>query len=402
MPHPEFYLDRRKGAVAYALRDEFSDTLAAGAFLGQPAVPGPGTRQGVDTNGIMSSAGGVMVVNGTPAANDRYHLGSVARVAGRGFKVIVPTITTPGSAFTIRIGWSVDGTTTLTGAPGIDYGDATTIRMKDGAGVGVYQVPIGAAPHTHASVLRATGGFIFSVISGQYILLYIAPTTSTTPMFPKMILAAASAVNFTYDSHRIPQSPYIPTPLAYAAFGGGDGALGNTDALGPDGQGSPVAAWVDQVGTWAIASGKATASALAGGLAIATVPTASADAHISIALTRAGGSVGGIARYQDSSNYLRFSHDGTNVLCEQVVAGVPTTLRTGAAAFVASALIYLRVTGTTGWLFYNNVAVGASFTVPASTQKNHGLYTTDVTNTMDAFEAFPDGTSGEHGRLAAI
>jgi hypothetical protein len=156
------------------------------------------------------------------------------------------------------------------------------------------------------------------------------------------------------------------------------------------------------VGTWAIASGKATASALAGGLAIATVPTSSPDAHIRIALTRAGGVVGGVARYQDSSNYLRFTHDGTNALCEQVVAGVPTTLRTGAAAFVADALIYLIVSGTTGWLFYNNVAIGASFTVPASVYKNHGLYTTNTGNTMDNFEAFPYGTDDEHAILKVM
>jgi hypothetical protein len=112
--------------------------------------------------------------------------------------------------------------------------------------------------------------------------------------------------------------------------------------------------------------------------------------------------VGGIARYQDSSNYLRFSHDGTNTLCEQVVAGVPTTLRTGAAAFVADALIYLRVTGTTGWLFYNNVAIGASFAVPDSIYANHGLYTTNTGNTMDNFEAFPDGTGGEHVQLGVM
>jgi hypothetical protein len=385
---------------SYLLRDEFTDTLAAGAVNGTPAVPGPGTRTVVDTNGIMSTSGGVLVVNGTPAANNRFHLGSVARVAGRVFKGTFPAMTTAPFAV-IEFGWSIDGTTDVNGVPGIDYSSTTVIRPRDGISA-KYSFTMGAAPHSVALVLRATGGWSFALVGGKWVMLYIHPTNATATLFPKIMLTGASAVNFTHDSFRVPQSLYIPTPLAYAAFGGANGPLGNTDVLGPDLQLSPVLAWADQVGTWAIATNKATASALAGGLAIATVPTSSPDTHIRIALTRAGGSVGGVARYQDASNYLRFSHDGTNALCEQVVAGVPTTLRTGAAAFVASALIYLRVSGTTGWLFYNNAAVGASFTIPASTQKNHGLYTTNTGNTMDNFEAFPDGTGSEHAFLGLI
>src|SRR3990167_2344314 len=45
-------------SIPYLLDDEFTDIKAAGAFLGTPAVPGPGDRQGVDTNLIMSTAGG--------------------------------------------------------------------------------------------------------------------------------------------------------------------------------------------------------------------------------------------------------------------------------------------------------------------------------------------------------
>lgn len=207
---------------------------------------------------------------------------------------------------------------------------------------------------------------------------------------------AANPQNF--DRVHIPQSLYIPS-LWYDSFTRADGALGSSETTGPDGQATPATAWVNQTGTIGVTGNAAQATALAGGLALATIPTTYADVHVRAALTRAAGNIGINARFQDTDNYLRAYHDGTNVVCQQVVAGTPTTLRTGAAAFVASAYIYLIVRGTTGWLFYNNVAIGASFTVPSSTQTAHGLYTTDLGNTVQAIEMWPDGGGGEHAAL---
>src|SRR3990167_9656089 len=98
-------------SIPYLLDDEFTDIKAAGAVNGTPAVPGPGTRVLVDTNLIMSTAGGVLVVNGTPAGNDRYHLGSVARVAGRVHLVSFLAVTTFGGGGSTRFGLFSNGTT---------------------------------------------------------------------------------------------------------------------------------------------------------------------------------------------------------------------------------------------------------------------------------------------------
>src|SRR3990167_2893172 len=239
--------------IPYLLDDEFTDIKAAGAVNGTPAVPGPGTRVLVDTNLIMSTAGGVLVVNGTPAANDRFHLGSVARVAGRVFKVTFPTVTTISVAGVDKFGFASDGTTGTSLNPGLDHATTTTIRIKDGTGA-AYTFTIGAAPHNLAMVTRAVGGWSFALVGGNWIMLYIHPSGSGATPFPKIIYAA-NAINITVDNFRVPQQLYIPTPLAYAAFGGGDGALGNTDATGPDGQTSPVLAWTGE--TWAIATNKA-------------------------------------------------------------------------------------------------------------------------------------------------
>jgi hypothetical protein len=385
---------------SYLLRDEFTDTLSAGSVNGTPAVPGPGgARLVVDAENKLSLSGGNAVFSGgkiTPAYGDPgLWYGGISRIAGR---LIAAKMTrnsgTGGFGFDTGQsgGFSAGGAAMdLTGTTLRDPLNSVTIGLAT-AGIS-YQFAIS---------LRSSGAFHFVRGGTEYPdwrLLWIHNIGSTATLYPSLL---SFDISGNCDYLRIPQSLYIPTPLAYAAFGGADGPLGNTDAVGPDGQVAPVLAWVDQVGTWAIASGKATASALVGGEAIATVLTTSPDIHIRAKLTRAGGNVGIIARLQNSSNYLRAYHDGTNAVCQQVVAGVPTTLRTGAAAFVASAYIYLIVSGTIGWLFYNNAAIGASFTVPASEQKNHGLYTTNTGNTMDEFEAWPYGTGGEHAFLGLI
>ena len=115
----------------YLLRDEFPSDLPAGSINNTLAAPGPGTRTVVDTNSIMSIAGGVLVVNGTPAALSRFHLGSVVRTAGLVFKVALPTLTTI-AANQLRFGFSTDGTTGGSFVPGLAYVSSTTVSIRDG------------------------------------------------------------------------------------------------------------------------------------------------------------------------------------------------------------------------------------------------------------------------------
>ena len=48
----------------FLVRDEFSDTLAAGSVNGTNAVPGPGVRTVVDTENMLSVAGGLLSLSG--------------------------------------------------------------------------------------------------------------------------------------------------------------------------------------------------------------------------------------------------------------------------------------------------------------------------------------------------
>ena len=509
-------------SIPYLLDDEFTDIKAAGAFLGTPAVPGPGDRQGVDTNLIMSTAGGVLVVNGTPAASDRFHPGSVARVAGRVFKVALPTFVTNGAA-NIRFGFSADGTTGTDGVPGIDYNASiTAIRIKDNVSV-IYTFTLGAAPHEIALIARATGGWSFAKVGANWVMLYIHPTNSTATLFPKFIVATAAAINLTVDGFRVPQSLYIPTPLAYATFGGGDGALGNTDATGPDGQVVAVLAWTGA--TWAIVSGKAVNTpnlgadvvvngdfdtdtdwtkgagwSIAAGVASATAASsdltavvapltlgqwyqvqftlssfvggtvrpilggtnqnlygangthvltgraggtslvftaASAtlsiddvsvkplilselfasvnsvstpDVHIRVAITLDGAPLGkatGIVLNLDSvsspANLILAWLDGRgNAHLDECVAGVWTSKIAAAITYSAGALLYVIRSGTSAWMFYNNAQVGTVQTMTENTNKLFGMFKTSPLCSLDAFEVWPYGTGGEHGRLGTM
>ena len=98
--------------------------------------------------------------------------------------------------------------------------------------------------------------------------------------------------------------------------------------------------WTQQVGAWTVATGKANASALSGGKALATVPaTLTPDLLIAAALTRSAGVVGLVVRYTDTSNYVVAYHDGTNAKLDQVVAGVTTNKISAAATYSASAIL---------------------------------------------------------------
>lgn len=380
-------------AISWTLRDDFTDTRAAGSVNGTPATPGPGTRVVVDTNSIISTAGGVLVVNGTPALNDRYVLDGVARAAGRVLVATLPTVTTVTNT-TPRFGWASNATTNT---PETAWGYSSTTVLRVFVDVAIpYNFTVGSAPHYLALVLKATGGYYFAKVSGNWILAWHGGANSTATMYPKMLMTA-SAQNFAVDNFRVPVATWLPTPLAYDTFT--RAAIGSTETTGPDGQGAAALAWSLQAGTVAISSDAAICSALAGGLGIATVATGSANVIADVNLTRNTATAGLILRYVDADNYLKVDHDGTNLIFTQRVAGSNTDLVAAAAAYGAARQIRCILNGTVGQVFYNGVQIGANQTVPASTSVNHGLYFTDTDSTLDAFAVFPFGNGGEHAAL---
>jgi hypothetical protein len=227
----------------YLLRDEFHDTLAAGAVNGTPATPGPGTRVVSDTNLRLSVGGGVLTLAAGISVTDHYTLDAIARVAGRVLLMRFATVTTVGDG-TLRFGYSIAAGFSVDGVPGYGYATTTTVRMKNGVALIGTTGSIGAAPHTFALVLSATGGYYFIKVGGLWQLYYMGGTDSTATLYPKMVdFAGSVGDNVAVDWIRIPVALWLPTPLMYDTFTRANGVLGSSEGVGPDGQGCGILPW---------------------------------------------------------------------------------------------------------------------------------------------------------------
>ena len=109
-----------------------------------------------------------------------------------------------------------------------------------------------------------------------------------------------------------------------------------------------------------------------------------AECAMTIAANRQAGMV---LRYQNDSNYLLAYVDRLFNMCylKSCVAGVNTNIFAGAAVtYAASKRLRVVLSGTTATVYYGGVLVGTG-TVPSSTYKVHGLFSTDSGNSFTAF-----------------
>lgn len=391
------------GKNVYLLDDEFTDTLAAGAVNGTPATPGPGTRTVVDSENKLSVSGGNLVLTPQAAAawNDEYVLyGAVTRTAGQ-----VWLVQFTASAFSnVALGMALDLTWAAPDTDGEAVVDlqAGEVRVRQ-AGV-VENNTIAHSPlvagttYQLAMVLRSTGTYYFikGGVFTNWSLLWPGSTNSAATVYP-IIANYASALNVSYL--RVPQTLWLPTPLAYDTFTRANGALGSSEAAGPDSQAISPLAWTNQQGTVQISGNTAIATALDVDRAICTVSCTTADLLLSANLTKNTTGAGIVLRYQDSDNYVYMWHNGTNLLFVSRAGGIETTLVNAAAAYGAGRTILGVLSGTSGSSFYNNAKIGATQVVPASALAVHGLIFFDTDSTLDVFRAFPRGTSGEYAAL---
>lgn len=382
------------GGIAYLLRDLFTSALAAGSVNGTAAEPGPGTRVVVDVGSNLSITAGALVVAGNVGGNPSLtYTPTIVRAFGR---CLFYTLAGAGD---MRAAW-LNSTNPSTGREHFIYAGAAVIT----AGVGTTDIVLNVnrvSPLDCCIVLRTTGAYYFYK-STNWTLIWVDATRNNTLLTVNAIWAPTNAAA-TSDNVRVPVPLYSVPVLAYDTFTRANGTLGSSEAVGPDSQAVTARAWMLQAGTIVIDTNRASLTVLSGTLnAIATVDGVSSDVLVDVNVTRTLGSGGSVLRYVDANNYLRASHDGTNALIEQVVAGTPTTLRTGVATYSAGATLRVIVSGTTGWLFYNGVAVGASFTVPASSATLHGLYGLDLSCLWDNFQIMARGTGKEYAYLDTL
>lgn len=375
-------------AISFLLRDEFWDVRAAGSVDATPATPGPGTRAVTDTNSKISVGSGVLDFATGEAVGDGIWWDQQTRAAG-----LVGIAKLTHTSGIIDLNFDVDTTSPsfegfLISANDL-YSKFAGVNIKTGT------VSYGTA-YMYATVLRTNGIYTF-IKGGAYTTwtLLLSSTTGTDNLYPSITTRSGTSV-FTADFLRVPIETWLPTPLAYDTFTRANGAIGNSEIIGPDGQSVVQRGWSAKLGTWNISSNTALCSVLSGGEGIVTVPSGNSNVFVGANLTRSAGNLGLVIRWLDANNYIYTLHNGTNVQLIKVVAGTPTTLIDTAVTYSAGAKMRAHMMGTACRIYYNNALVGSQQTISdASLQDgaNHGLYTTNTGNTFDNFEAFPANTT---------
>ena len=384
----------RRG-VRYLLCDEFHDTRAAGAVNATVATPGPGTRAAKDTAGTTLSIGsGIATLDGGGAAADpSLFWDAQTREAGR--LLIVSFVNNDGGKRG-RAGWAVAQNVEIAELCA-NWNHVSKIRFFPGTSLDIAY----AAGTTYeiALVLGAVGGYAL-VKGGVYTTWTFAfhlLTNSAASPYPGIASTDTAVIDAGVQWIRVPARLWLPRPAAYDSFTRANGAIGTSETTGPDGAAQPCTArtWNNRVGTTQIATNKASASALVGGLAIATMDTGTINVVMQGTLTSAGDEVGVVLRYVDASTSVRAIHDGTNMKLIKRVATSETDVISAVVALGAGA-VEVHADGTSFELFLNNAKVGATSTISDAalqTGTQQGLFSTNVGNTQDALLVMPRKTT---------
>lgn len=190
------------GGIIYILLDRFTTDAAAPLTTPRTCEPGPGQLTIVDTNSIVSVSSAQLVLNGTPAANDRITSASQARLCGRAFLFSVPSRTTITNG---QCNFSFGPTVTSTSIDaGFEYVSTTAIRWKSGVTVIEPTYTLGAGVHDFAIIMRGTGAWLYGRNGGTgvYTLLWVY-NAATAAEFARLILTGAFATAITMDDFRI-------------------------------------------------------------------------------------------------------------------------------------------------------------------------------------------------------
>lgn len=393
--------------LAWLLRDEFTDTRAAGSVNGTAATPGPGTRWCVDPNSYETVGSGVLDWNSSgvnASHNDPGHQFNDTITSQAGL-IYVAKFNLGASGRRIMFGFKqtadlVNGVQ-LGGTRIYAYVYSSNVINRRITGL-TWDQQIGtaslSADYCLYVVLRRDGSGHLG--AHQYIKggLYSVPTLmyssigTATDASLKIAMTTVSGVPVanTFDGWGIPEDLWLPTPLAYATFADWSDTEGYAGEGGL-GAGGGGLTWTNRVGTVTATGGSAKASALSVDRAIATVDASEADALVSALLTKGTTGCGIVLRYTDASNYVYAWHDGTNAYLVKVIAGVETTVITTAQAYVAGRNILCIGNGTDFWLHYDDYYCNEATIANAGVQSGTeiGLIFFDTDSTIDNFYAYP-------------
>lgn len=407
--------NNRLDAVVHAIKnslttvsrmiDTFTTDRSAGAVNGTAAQAGPGNRVVTDSGSKLSLSGGACVWtsgvgNYDPAIS---WTAPVVRFPGRVIRFTL-TLTTN------RVQMGLLTATAHSGISNdrrcvIDY-LASNVRVIPNPSISAINCDtFGAGTYTFHVILRRKGAFYFvkggSLTNNQ--ILFV-DAVDTTEMLYAMIANIGTTTNVSIADVAVLDDEWLPIPLAsdgFLTWGTTDGSGHREGIEATTGSGGSGATWTNQVGTFAVISGRAYASALSGGNAKATLSLGVANVVAFAKLYRSGNNVGLILRWTDSSNHLIAYIDGTNCKLDQVLSGSTTNLISGAVTYVDGAEIMITLSATgTARLYYNGAYVGITSSINgALTGTAHGIYTTSVDNRIDDLVVYAKGTGTEYTAL---
>lgn len=239
--------------VRYLIRDDFTDTKSAGSVNGTPATPGPGTRTVIDTNSKLSIGSGALNIatGGLAGGDPGLYYAIQTRLLGR---LYIASIT-PGT--TNRAGnFGFDNNAIGTPDNGMYFGTTSILYVYPNSlgtpiQVGTYSI---STNYKVAVIMRATGMYFFLKSTTDVWKLMFVGMAGTANLYPAC--SSGSTTDITaVDFIRIPVALYIPPIDTYDTFTRANGAIGTSEATGPDGQGCAAKAWTGA--TWTIATNKA-------------------------------------------------------------------------------------------------------------------------------------------------
>jgi hypothetical protein len=228
------------GGVSWLLRDDFTDALTAGNVHGTPAVPGPGTRVVVDTGNTLSLSGGYLTTARTANYDPGLYLDGLTRVAGR---LMVAHIQVSNVSNRFQAGWTVNQAGQS--IPEFIRSVANSLRVFN-ADLGTSLIVAGRDYYI-AIVLRSTGAYYFikeANVWPTWTLLYITNADSTATLYVmEGVHNLWGAGNNIFDFLRVPDEIWLPTQTAYDTFTRANGAMGSSEATGPESQSLTARAW---------------------------------------------------------------------------------------------------------------------------------------------------------------
>lgn len=190
-----------QGGLPYLIRDEFTDTRAAGAVNGTLATPGPGTRAAVDTNSQLTIGGGVANFAGgkaIPAWGDPVlHETAITRAIGTAVlaKFNRANITT---YFWVGFGNATDDVnpnTAGTGGPRFLFNNSAALQIFPEDSVSNLNVglttaaQIAAATDYHVAIVQQTAGNLYLIKGGTFTswtLVYATGTGANATLYPML------------------------------------------------------------------------------------------------------------------------------------------------------------------------------------------------------------------------